>query len=121
MSTHNGATVATDAIAASSAGREAARKELMAECRRLAADAEALMHRASNLSSEAFSLARGELDDKIVVLRERYDDLAGEATRRGKAARDVTDAYVRENPWRAVAAAAAVGAVFGALMLRRGD
>jgi ElaB/YqjD/DUF883 family membrane-anchored ribosome-binding protein len=122
MKTHNGA---VDAAAADSdpdvVGREASRKELMTECRRLVADAEALMHRAANLSGEALMLARGEVDQRLMLLRERYDALATEATRRGKHARDVTDRYVRDNPWRSVGAAAAIGAVVGVLLTRRGD
>lgn len=106
---------------ATTANREVARKELMSECRKLVADAEALMHRASNLSGEAYQLARDEMDTRMSLLRNRYDDLAVEAARRGKLARDATDRYVRDNPWQSIAAAAAVGAVLAALVVRRGD
>ncbi len=123
MKTHSGATV--DAAVTGSepnvVGREASRKELTSECRRLVADAEALMHRAANLSGEALTLARGEVDQRLVLLRQRYDELAIEAARRGRHARDVTDRYVRDNPWRSVGTAAAIGAVVGALLTRRGD
>ena len=123
MKTHNGATgeVAVGAGDADVVGHDASRKELMNECRRLVADADALMHRAANLSGEALTLARGEVDQRLVQLRDRYDKLATEATRRGRQARDVTDRYVRDNPWRSVGAAAAIGAVVGALLTRRGD
>lgn len=122
MKTHNG-TVDAAATASDSnvVGHEASRKELMTECRRLVADAEALMHRAANLSGEALTLARGEVDQRLVLLRQRYDELAAEAGRRGRHARDVTDRYVRDNPWRSVGTAAALGAVVGALLTRRGD
>ena len=123
--THNGAVDAPVVDSdANVAGREASRKELMTECRRLVADAEALMHRAANLSGEALTLARGEVDQRLVLLRERYDAaLAAEATRRGKGnARDVTDrSRAVDNPWRSVGTAAAIGAVVGALLTRRGD
>ncbi len=115
--THHGA-AAADAPAAASP-REIQRKELMAECRKLVGDAEALLHRATGLSGDAYQLAREELDDRMVALRARYNELAGEAARRSRIARDVTDRYVRDNPWRSVATAAAVGAVFGALICRR--
>ena len=123
MKSHHGATAAAPAGAGDSAvaEREASRKELISECRRLVADAEALMHRAANVSGEALTLARGEVDQRLLQLRERYEELAAEATRRGRHARDVTDRYVRDNPWRSVGTAAAIGAVVGALLTRRGD
>ncbi|MBS0322040.1 MAG: DUF883 domain-containing protein [Proteobacteria bacterium] len=119
--THNGTTTTTPDAAAAPTARDVQRKELMAECRKLVGDAEALLHRATGLSGDAYALARVELDERMVALRARYNELATEAARRGRVARDATDRYVRDNPWRSVATAAAVGAVFGALLCRRGD
>jgi ElaB/YqjD/DUF883 family membrane-anchored ribosome-binding protein len=51
--------------------------------------------------------------------RARLGDLQTTVTDGAKVAVDETDAYVRANPWTAVAIAAGVGAVIGFLATRR--
>ncbi len=114
----NGST-ATTLEDVSTLNREDARRELVSECKRLLADTEALLDRAKTVSSDAYALAREELDRKIAVLRSRYDDLADEASIRTQRARDTTDRYVRENPWQSIAIAAAAGAILGVAFTRR--
>jgi ElaB/YqjD/DUF883 family membrane-anchored ribosome-binding protein len=46
-------------------------------------------------------------------------ELEGKAVERGKAAADATDAYVHENPWKAVGIAAGGGLLLGLLLARR--
>jgi ElaB/YqjD/DUF883 family membrane-anchored ribosome-binding protein len=58
--------------------------------------------------SEQYDAARAKLGDLQVTVQEG-----------AKAAVDTTDAYVRTNPWTAVAVAAAAGAVIGFIASRR--
>jgi len=58
--------------------------------------------------SEQYDAARAKLGDLQVTVQES-----------AKAAVDTTDAYVRTNPWTAVAVAAAAGAVIGFIASRR--
>jgi ElaB/YqjD/DUF883 family membrane-anchored ribosome-binding protein len=53
------------------------------------------------------------------VARAKLGDLQSTVTDGAKVAVDETDAYVRANPWTAVAIAAGVGAVIGFLCTRR--
>ena len=61
--------------------------------------------------SEVKSRIAGKLDDARAKLHEVGDDKA----ERVKAAARSTDTYVRENPWTAVAIAAGVGILIGAI------
>jgi ElaB/YqjD/DUF883 family membrane-anchored ribosome-binding protein len=99
--------------------RDDARRELVAECKRLLADTEALLERAKSVSADAYALARDELDRKVATLRVRYDELTDRAAIGAERARVETDRYVRENPWQSVAIAAAVGAIVGVALTRR--
>jgi ElaB/YqjD/DUF883 family membrane-anchored ribosome-binding protein len=103
----------------SAMNRDDARRELVAECRRLLTDTEALLERAKSLSADAYALARDELDRKLASLRIRYDELTDRAVVGAERARVETDRYVRENPWQSVAIAAAIGAVVGVSLTRR--
>jgi ElaB/YqjD/DUF883 family membrane-anchored ribosome-binding protein len=49
----------------------------------------------------------------------KLQDLQDDAVDRAKAAVRVTDDYVRDNPWQAIGAAAAVGFLVGVLVSRR--
>ncbi|HEY7905104.1 MAG TPA: hypothetical protein VIH36_16760 [Casimicrobiaceae bacterium] len=103
----------------SAMNRDDARRELVAECKRLLADTESLLERAKSVSADAYALARDELDRKLATLRVRYDELTDQAAIRAERARVEADRYVRENPWQSVAIAAAVGAVVGVALTRR--
>ncbi|MEO8849606.1 MAG: DUF883 domain-containing protein [Casimicrobiaceae bacterium] len=103
----------------SALNRQDAKRELIAECKQLLADTDALLDRAKSISSDAYTLAREELDRKLATLRVRYDELHDEAIQRTQLARDNTDRYVRQNPWQSIAIAAAVGAILGAGLSRR--
>ncbi len=107
----------TDDVAAQN--RDDARRELVAECRRLLGDAEVLFERARSLSGEAYLLARDELDRTLVSLRRRYETLADDAALRAERMRVSADRYVRENPWQAASIAAAIGALVGIALSRR--
>jgi len=99
--------------------RQDAKRELIAECKQLMADTEALLERAKSVSADAYVLAREELDRKVALLRQRYELLHDEALQRTQRARETTDRYVRENPWQSIAMAAAAGAILGVAMTRR--
>ena len=103
----------------SAMNRDDARRELVAECKRLLTDTEALLERAKSVSADAYALARDELDRKLATLRTRYDELTDRATLGAERARAETDRYVRENPWQSVAIAAALGALVGVALTRR--
>jgi ElaB/YqjD/DUF883 family membrane-anchored ribosome-binding protein len=117
--THNGGSSAAVLEDVSAINRNDARRELVAECRRLLADTDALLDRAKAISGDAYALAREELDRKLATLRQRYEELYGQASQTTQRAREQTDRYVRENPWQSIMVAAAAGAVMGVCLTRR--
>lgn len=117
--THNGSSTAAVLEDVSAINRNDARRELIAECRRLLADTDALLDRAKSISGDAYILAREELDRKVAALRQRYDELYDQASLKSQRARENTDRYVRENPWQSIMIAAAAGALMGVCLTRR--
>ena len=59
------------------------------------------------------------LDDADTLLRQAAAETGERAVDRAKAAARVTDDYVRDNPWQALGAAAALGFLIGVLISRR--
>lgn len=115
--TQNSTQAVTDTFDALSADQDT--RDLAAEARALIAEGEALLQRAGSLTAEAFALARNDLLKQMAALRVRVDELASDAQRRGRIARETADRYIRDNPWRSIAIAAAVGALIGAAISRR--
>lgn len=97
----------------------AAKDELVASLRRVVADAEELMSATSDEAGDTLDDLRQRMRDSLDVARGRVRE--AEASLRGNARRaaDTADDYVRENPWSALTAAAAVGVVLGVLLGRR--
>jgi ElaB/YqjD/DUF883 family membrane-anchored ribosome-binding protein len=98
---------------------KASTRELMDDLRSVVADAEALLaataHDAGERAREAHSRASGSVEQA----RKRLEDLETEFKAHAQAAADGADAFVRDNPWRAVGIAAAVGVLAGVLLGRR--
>jgi ElaB/YqjD/DUF883 family membrane-anchored ribosome-binding protein len=62
---------------------------------------------------------RGRVEATVRTARERLSSLEEEAREITREAVDTADDYVRNNPWQAIAIAAAAGLVLGALLSRR--
>jgi ElaB/YqjD/DUF883 family membrane-anchored ribosome-binding protein len=82
-------------------------------------DAEALLRNARTLSGEGAQYARVELSRRMEQARERLDDLRNVAGERAVQVRASTEDYVRREPFKAIAIAAAAGAFAALLMTRR--
>lgn len=98
---------------------EANTRKLMNDLRSVVADAEALMSATAHDASERARDARSRASESVEQARQRLDELESEFKLRAKAAADDANAYVRDNPWRAIGIAAAVGVVVGMLLGRR--
>jgi ElaB/YqjD/DUF883 family membrane-anchored ribosome-binding protein len=95
------------------------RQRLTADVRTVVDDAEALLRAAKNEAGEGMAQARGKLEESVAAAREAMVRLERAAVDRASAAGRATDRYVHENPWQAIAAGAAVGALIGVLLSRR--
>src|SRR6202171_2200560 len=98
---------------------ERGRKSLVKDFGDVLAEAETLLKQAAAETGERASDLRSEVEAKLMAAKLKLSDLQDDAVDRAKAAARVTDDYVRDNPWQAIGAAAAVGFLVGVLISRR--
>jgi ElaB/YqjD/DUF883 family membrane-anchored ribosome-binding protein len=82
-------------------------------------EAEALLRQAAKETGDKASDLRSQVEAKLSAAKAKLQDLQDDAIDQAKAAARATDDYVRDNPWQAIGAAAAVGFLIGMLMSRR--
>jgi ElaB/YqjD/DUF883 family membrane-anchored ribosome-binding protein len=95
------------------------RKKIADNVRGLMEGAEDLLRTTASYTGEELESARGKLNQQLVRAKNLYDDVQSTAIGTYKQASAQTDAYVHENPWRAVGIAAAVGVLVSLVALRR--
>ena len=95
------------------------RESLVEDFSTMLTEAEDLLKRASAETGERARDLRAQVEAKLLAAKLRLQELEGEAMDRAKAAAQVTDDYVHDNPWQAIGVAAAVGFLVGLLMNRR--
>src|SRR5947207_10520203 len=98
---------------------ERTRKSLVKDFGDVLAEAETLLKQAAAETGERASDLRSQVEAKLMAAKLKLQDLQDDAVDRAKAAARVTDDYVRDNPWQAIGAAAAVGFLVGVLISRR--
>src|ERR1700730_6411799 len=98
---------------------ERSRKSLVKDFGDVLAEAETLLKQAAAETGERASDLRSQVEAKLMAAKLKLQDLQDDAVDRAKAAARVTDDYVRDNPWQAIGAAAAVGFLVGVLISRR--
>jgi ElaB/YqjD/DUF883 family membrane-anchored ribosome-binding protein len=92
---------------------------LSSDFRAFLGDCEKLLTSAQTLSGEGAAVARAEFGRRMADARVKLDALRTTATHRAARARHVTEEYVSREPWKAIAIAAAMGAIVGLLLSRR--
>jgi ElaB/YqjD/DUF883 family membrane-anchored ribosome-binding protein len=98
---------------------ERTRKSLVKDFGDVLAEAETLLRQAAAETGDKASNLRSQVEAKLTAAKLKLQDLQDDAVDRAKAAARVTDDYVRDNPWQAIGAAAAVGFLVGVLISRR--
>ena len=95
------------------------RDKLVSDFKTMITDAEELLREVAGASGDGVSVAREKFAEKLAAAKRVAQD--ADATVRAKVsdATATAETYVSDNPWRAVAIAASVGAVIGFLMQRR--
>jgi ElaB/YqjD/DUF883 family membrane-anchored ribosome-binding protein len=83
------------------------------------ADAEALLKATAGQGGEALAAVRAKAEESLAAAKEKMADAQAALMVRTKAAAKATDAYVHENPWKAIGVAAGIGLVVGLLIGRR--
>jgi len=98
---------------------ERGRKNVVKDFGDVLAEAESLLKQAAAETGDRASDLRSQVEAKLLSAKLKLQDLQDDAVDRAKAAARVTDDYVRDNPWQAIGAAAAVGFLVGVLVSRR--
>lgn len=98
---------------------ERRKEQLVSDVKSVVADAEGLVEDVAHSTAEGFVAARTRIEEKAGEARTRLDEAGAAVVERAKGAADVSREYVRENPWRVLAAAAVAGLVVGFLLRRR--
>jgi ElaB/YqjD/DUF883 family membrane-anchored ribosome-binding protein len=101
------------------AHQERGRKSAVKDFGDTLSEAETLLNQAATETGERASDLRAQVEAKLRSAKLKLQDLQDDAIDRAKAAARVTDDYVRDNPWQAIGAAAAVGFLVGVLVSRR--
>ena len=98
---------------------QASKQQLMADFKVVVEDAEALLKATAGQGGEKLTEIRTKAEESLKIAKARMMEAQEALIARTKAAAKATDAYVHENPWKAIGAAAGVGVVIGLLIGRR--
>jgi ElaB/YqjD/DUF883 family membrane-anchored ribosome-binding protein len=93
--------------------------DLLEDLKAVMRDAEALLRATEGQAGEKIAEIRARAEETLGGARERLRGAGDEVEARARTAARSTDAYVRENPWTAVAVAVGIGYLLGQLGRRR--
>jgi ElaB/YqjD/DUF883 family membrane-anchored ribosome-binding protein len=108
-------------MAAVAPGDSITTDKLMADLKILASDMEQLLKVTASQTGERVALVRAKAEASLRAAKIRVADLQQVAMARTRVAGQATDAYVRANPWQALAIGAFAGLVFGLMLGARSD
>jgi ElaB/YqjD/DUF883 family membrane-anchored ribosome-binding protein len=95
------------------------RDKLVADLKLVVTDAEELLKITAGQAGDKVLAVRDKVQRGLEQAKAKLVELEGKALEQTKAAAHATDAYVHENPWKAVGLAAGAGFLFGLLISRR--
>ncbi len=100
-------------------GVDSAIETLATSFKAVVADAEELLTATANLSGESLKVAREKFREKVATAKTKLADAQSAASEKAEQAGAVTEKYVTENPWKALAIVGSVGMIIGMLIHRR--
>ncbi|HPP46052.1 MAG TPA: DUF883 family protein [Accumulibacter sp.] len=95
------------------------KQKIVADMRGVVADAEEILRATAGAAGEKMTELRERVSERLRDAKIRLADAEAALVDRSKAACRATDDYVRDNPWRAVGIAAAIGLLLGVVIGRR--
>ncbi|WP_426176372.1 DUF883 family protein [Massilia sp. TWR1-2-2] len=90
-----------------------------ADVKTLVKDAQTLLTAAAALTGEKAEELRGRGMEMLDVAMGKASQVQGQAMVKGKELAQSADVYVKDNPWRTIAAAAGVGLLLGVILGRK--
>jgi ElaB/YqjD/DUF883 family membrane-anchored ribosome-binding protein len=106
-------------IADSQAANSNARDKLVDGLKSAIGEAESWIRDAAERGEEAISETRARFDETLRTAKNDLRKLEDSVIAHSRSAAECTDAYVQDNPWRAVGIGAAVGVLVGLLISRQ--
>lgn len=95
------------------------KEQLMADFNVVISDAEALIKATANQGGEAVAAVRAKAEKSLAIAKAKMTATEGALLARAKAASQVTDNYVHENPWQTLGVAACFGLFVGFVLGQR--
>jgi ElaB/YqjD/DUF883 family membrane-anchored ribosome-binding protein len=102
-----------------SASNDVTKEKLVADLKVVVADAEELLRATASQAGEKVAAARERIQASLAAAKAKLSDAERALLDKTRQAAKATDDYVHENPWQAVALAAAAGFVLGIAISRR--
>jgi ElaB/YqjD/DUF883 family membrane-anchored ribosome-binding protein len=96
-----------------------AKDQLLANLRRVVADAEELLAATAGQTDGKIAELRARAKDNLLLAREKLADADEKIRTQARRVANAADDYVHDNPWSSVGAAAALGLLIGVLLGRR--
>jgi ElaB/YqjD/DUF883 family membrane-anchored ribosome-binding protein len=106
---------------ATSAGFVAAPSGVAREFQDFVADVQDMIQASTSLTGEDLARAKANLNARVAAARAFVEEMPAAISDRVRKTAQVTDDYVREQPWQSMGVAAAVGLLVGFLLGRRGQ
>jgi ElaB/YqjD/DUF883 family membrane-anchored ribosome-binding protein len=101
-------------------GAVAARNDILVkDLKRVVGDADDLLHELGKASSDEFVSARTRIEASLCEAEARLREARSAFAQKARSAADVTQEYIKENPWKLVGVAAAAGLLFAILLSSR--
>ncbi|MBA3033678.1 MAG: DUF883 family protein [Gammaproteobacteria bacterium] len=109
----------TTELIASHGTVQGSKENLVKDLKSVVGDADDLLKAAVNSTAEEFTTARTKIEAKLGAAKSRLNDARSAVAKKAGSAANATNEYVRENPWKVVVGAAAVGLITAFLIRRR--
>jgi ElaB/YqjD/DUF883 family membrane-anchored ribosome-binding protein len=94
-------------------------EKLVADMKAVIADAEDMLHATADQAGEKVAGLRARIQERLQAARVRLAEAEAVLVAKTRAAARATDAYVHENPWKAVGIGAGIGFLVGFILGRR--
>ncbi|MCL6556537.1 MAG: DUF883 family protein [Burkholderiales bacterium] len=96
-----------------------AQEKLVADMKAVISDAEEVLKATADQTGEKIASLRARVQERLHAAKARLAAAEAVLVEKTKAAARATDAYVHENPWKAVGIAAGIGFLVGFILGRR--
>lgn len=97
----------------------ATKEKTVADLNQVIASAEALLQSTADQTGDKMAQMRASLADSLHTAREKLAEAEAAVRTKTREVARATDAYVHENPWKAIGVAAGAGLLIGLLIGRR--